>query len=258
MSEGWKGWDEYAAYYDWENARTLGRRDLPFWRRLLVRERAPVLELGCGTGRLIVPLARDGVRMTGIDRSTPMLERARNRARRLPRSRRPRLARGDIRHLPFPSACFGVVMAPYGLLQSLIDDADLSSAMTEIARVLRPGGLLGVDLVPDLASWPEYERRVSLTGRAAGGATVTLIESVRRNRRRRLIIFDEEFVERRRGEERRRQFSLTFRTLSLPEVTMRVVQAGFEVEATAGDYRGGAWTPGSAVWLVLARKTGRQ
>jgi 2-polyprenyl-3-methyl-5-hydroxy-6-metoxy-1,4-benzoquinol methylase len=75
--EGWQGWDEYAPFYDWENAQTLGRRDVPFWRRVAASAGGPVLELGCGTGRVSLPLARAGVNLVGIDRSAPMLERAR-------------------------------------------------------------------------------------------------------------------------------------------------------------------------------------
>ena len=60
-SEGWHGWDAYAPFYDWENARTLGRKDVVFWRRLAATTPGPVLELGCGTGRISVPLARAGV-----------------------------------------------------------------------------------------------------------------------------------------------------------------------------------------------------
>ena len=71
--EGWQGWDEYAPFYDWENAQTVGRADVPFWRRLTSGSRGRVLELGCGTGRISVPLARAGVSMVGIDRSAPML-----------------------------------------------------------------------------------------------------------------------------------------------------------------------------------------
>ena len=43
--EGWHGWDAYAPFYDWENAQTLGRRDVPFWRRLSANVRGRVLEL---------------------------------------------------------------------------------------------------------------------------------------------------------------------------------------------------------------------
>src|SRR5215210_6291217 len=104
--EGWKGWDEYAPFYDWENARTLGRKDVPFWREIAARARGQVLELGCGTGRISLPLARAGVSLIGVDRSEPMLARAARRAARLRlpqgRSRRRRLSfvRGDIRDLP--------------------------------------------------------------------------------------------------------------------------------------------------------------
>src|SRR5438874_9118889 len=76
-SEGWQGWDEYAPFYDWENARTLGRRDVPFWRRVAARAGGRVLELGCGTGRISLPLVKAGVDLVGVDRSAPMLERLR-------------------------------------------------------------------------------------------------------------------------------------------------------------------------------------
>ena len=107
MAEGWQGWDEYAAFYDWENARTVGRRDVAFWRGLAARAKGRVLELGCGTGRVLLPVARDGRRIVGIDRSTPMLNRARAKLARA-KARRPRrarlraaLLRGDIRDLPW-------------------------------------------------------------------------------------------------------------------------------------------------------------
>ena len=58
-------WDLYAPFYDWENARTLGRRDVPFWRSVVLAEKTTALELGCGTGRLLAPLARAGATMIG-------------------------------------------------------------------------------------------------------------------------------------------------------------------------------------------------
>ena len=55
-SEGWHGWDDYAAFYDWENAQTLGRRDLSFWQRMTGAVAGRTRELGCGTGRVPMPL----------------------------------------------------------------------------------------------------------------------------------------------------------------------------------------------------------
>src|SRR5689334_16513004 len=121
--EGWRGWDAYAPFYDWENARTLGRRDVRFWRRLAATADGPVLELGCGTGRISRPLARAGVDLVGVDRSAAMLERARtNRG-----STSLRLVRGDIRFLTFRDRAFRMVIAPYGILQSLTSPRDLSA-----------------------------------------------------------------------------------------------------------------------------------
>jgi SAM-dependent methyltransferase len=255
--DGSEGWDEYACFYDWENTRTFGRRDVTFWRGLVARARGPVLELGCGTGRLLMPLARSGARVVGLDRSPAMLARAAARRRRVPRDRRPALVRGDIRALPFPRRTFGVVIAPYGMLQSLLHDRDLDQALAAVARVLRPGGVFGIDLVPDLPRWKEYRRRVRLRGRTATGSRVELVESVRQDRRRGWTIFDERFVERQGGRRVTRAFALTFRTLPVAEVTRRLVCAGFSVDALLGGYDNRPWDDRADVWIVLARRAGR-
>ena len=265
VPEGWEGWDEYAAFYDWENARTLGRRDVPFWRRIAVESRGPVLELGCGTGRIFLPLARAGAELVGIDRSGPMLARLRATATRSryggagPGARGAkagslRLVRGDIRALPFVAGSFRTVLAPYGILQSLLRDRDLGAALESVARVLDTGGRFGVDLVPDVPNWREYDNRVQLRGRAAGGARLTLIESVRQDRRRRLTTFEQRYVECRGRRTTEFRFELRFRTLSIPQMTRRLEAAGFAIDRVLGDYRGRPWDERADVWIILARK----
>jgi SAM-dependent methyltransferase len=275
VNEGYEGWDDYAPFYDWENARTLGKRDVPFWRNVALHCGGPVLELGCGTGRISLPLGRAGVPLVGIDRSSPMLERARTRVRRARLASRVRLIRGDIRFLPFPSTApndatrprrslrsvtagdggFAMVLAPYGLLQSLLRERDLAATLAEVRRVLRPGGTFGIELVADLPAWKEYKQRVSLKGwrNRPGGSHVTLVETVRQDPARRLTIFDQEFTERRGGRRRVQRFALTFRTVSVPQMVRRLEKAGFEVSALLGDYRGGPWDPRADVWVILAK-----
>src|SRR5579872_6934944 len=153
--EGWEGWDEYAPFYDWENARTLGRRDVAFWRRVALEAHGPVLELGCGTGRVSVPLAKAGVELVGVDRSAAMLARLSRRVSRLRPRHRLKIVRADIRALPFRSGGFRAVLAPYGMLQSLLNDRDLARVISSVGRVLAPGGLFGIDLVPDVPRWRE-------------------------------------------------------------------------------------------------------
>jgi len=256
--EGWHGWDGYAPFYDWENARTLGRSDVPFWTRVASGVSGALLELGCGTGRVSVPLARAGNRVVGIDRSAPMLSRAVKRARVLAAGRHPArgalsFVRGDIRELPFPDRAFGMVVAPYGILQSLLRDRDLAATLRSAARVLEPGGVFGIDLVPDVPSWREYRNRIQMRGGAPGGAHLTLIESVRQDRRRRLTIFEQCYVERRGRKKTEHRFDLTFRTLPVKSMVRRLERAGFEIEAILGDYRGGPWDERADTWVIIAR-----
>lgn len=252
--EGWKGWDEYAPFYDWENAQTVARRDVPFWRRLAAAQPGRVLELGCGTGRITIPVARAGADIVGIDRSSEMLARARKRLGRARVAGAARVVRGDIRHLPFRRrAGFSLVMAPYGILQSLTRESDLKATLASVHAVLPRGGLFVVDLVPDLPRWAEYSGRTSLAG-TSGGARLRLIESVTQDVRRRLTIFQQEYVRRKGTDQSVHRFTLTFRTLSVRQMTGRLERTGFAIEAVLGDYDGGPWDARADVWVIMARK----
>ena len=254
-AQGWHGWDAYAPFYDWENRRTVGRRDIRFWTDLARRVNGTVLELGCGTGRLSLPVTRVAKHFVGIDRSEPMLGRLRTRLRRARLMSRTSIIRGDIRSLPFRKRwrC-ELVMAPYGMLQSLLSDADFDAVIGSAARVLARGGILGIDLVPDLSRWQEYKRHKSLEGPFGQSRHVTLVESVRQDRRRRLTFFDQEFIEREGRKRKVHQCSITFRTLTVPEVTRRLERVGFRVDAVLGDYQGDDWSPDADVWVIIAKR----
>jgi hypothetical protein len=146
-----------------------------------------------------------------------------------------------------------MVLAPYGILQSLTRARDLTAALESVARVLCPGGVFGVDLVPDVPKWREYKNRVQMRGRARG-AKLTLIESVTQDARRRLTRFEQTYVEQRGNETREHRFNLTFRTLSVPQMTRQLERAGFVVDAVLGDYRGRPWDDRADVWIIMARR----
>ena len=192
--------------------------------------------------------------IVGVDRSQPMLARARRRAQRSGVLHRALFVRGDIRALPLRTRQFDFVIAPYGMLQSLTRDRDLASTLESVARVLRKGGLLGIDLVPDLPRWNEYHRKISLHGRRGASTTLTLVESVRQDRRRNLTFFDQEYIVHRNRKRQVHRFSLAFRTLSVTQMVRRLERAGFEIGAVLGDYQGRPWDERADVWLILATK----
>ena len=253
--EGHEGWDEYAAYYDWENAQTVGRRDIAFWRRMAATVDGPILELGCGTGRVALPVARQGATVVGIDRSNAMLARARRRVKRARLGSRVQLVRGDIRHLPFPERSFPLVMAPYGILQSLLVERDLKQTLEAVTRVLTRKGTFGLELVADLPAWDEYSKRVSMRGkRGPNGKPITLVESVKQDRVHHITRFEQEFVEGRGKDAIRKKFALAFRALTVPQMVGRLETAGLRVSAVLGDYQGGPWDLRAEVWIILARR----
>jgi len=177
-----------------------------------------------------------------------MLQRLRRRSRSI------KIARADIRQLPFRRARFSMVLAPYGMLQSLIREQDLKDALESVARVIKRGGIFGIDLVPDVPNWREYRNQVQLRGRAAGGARLTLVESVRQDRRRHLTTFEQRYHVRRAGRTTTHRFELTFRTLTVAQMSARLEHAGFRVETVLGDYRGRPWDARADVWIILAKK----
>ena len=258
--QGWKGWDEYAPFYDWENAQTLGRRDVAFWQRVAKAPKggcwslaaAPAglrcrwLVRGFGLSVSTVPNRCSAARHAG--------ERSFENVKGVSRIPALGLARGDIRCLPFLPGSFGMVLAPYGVLQSLLRDKDLDATLAAVSGVLPTGGVFGVDLVPDVPQWREYRNRVQMRGRAAGGSHLTLVESVRQDRRRRVTIFEQEYRVRRGQNVTVHPFTLRFRTLPVRRMTERLERAGFVIRAVLGDYRGRPWDERADVWIILAEK----
>ena len=62
-------------------------------------------------------------------------------------------------------------MAPYGILQSLLDEKVLTATLKEVQRVLTRKGTFGLELVADLPAWDEYSKRTSLRGKRAATAS---------------------------------------------------------------------------------------
>jgi demethylmenaquinone methyltransferase/2-methoxy-6-polyprenyl-1,4-benzoquinol methylase len=107
------------------------------WRRLtaeaVVDADDSVLDACCGTGDLALAAERAGGRVTGVDFSEPMLDRARRKSAAVA------WVRGDLLDLPFPAESFDVVTIGFGLRNI----PDMEAGLREVARVLRPGGRLG-------------------------------------------------------------------------------------------------------------------
>jgi SAM-dependent methyltransferase len=153
---------EDAALYDFEYRRR--RADVNFYRRLAADRMAfgpgPIADLACGTGRLLLPLLRDGHTVVGLDRSRSMLEAAARRLARLSPARRRRalLVRGDLGAFSFQRR-FVLAVCAFHSIQHLVTDAELLGFLRAVARSLRPGGWLALDVLPPDPVWVTTDQR---------------------------------------------------------------------------------------------------
>jgi demethylmenaquinone methyltransferase / 2-methoxy-6-polyprenyl-1,4-benzoquinol methylase len=129
--------DRIAPVYDAMNRTMTAGLDRR-WRRLtaqaVVRPGDSVLDACCGTGDLAIACARAGGRVTGLDFSERMLERARRKAPAL------EWVEGDLLSLPFPDDSFDAATVGFGVRNV----EDLAGAIAELRRVLRPSGRLAI------------------------------------------------------------------------------------------------------------------
>jgi demethylmenaquinone methyltransferase/2-methoxy-6-polyprenyl-1,4-benzoquinol methylase len=173
--------DRIAPVYDAMN-RTMTVGLDGRWRRLtaeaVVRPGDAVLDACCGTGDLAIAAERAGGRVTGLDFSERMLERARGKAPEL------EWVSGDLLALPFEDASFDVATVGFGVRNV----ESLEAALAELRRVLRPSGRLAIleitrpggFLGPFYRVW--FDRVVPLLGKLlpGGSAYTYLPASVKR------------------------------------------------------------------------------
>ena len=100
-----------------------------------------MLEIGCGTGRVLLPIARSGVTITGLDASNAMLTRCGDKVEAEPADVRQRvsLTTGDIRDFSFADR-FTLALAPFRVLQHLLTHDDQFRCLEAVRRSLEPGG----------------------------------------------------------------------------------------------------------------------
>jgi SAM-dependent methyltransferase len=252
--------------YDAQHNTIPGGDDVSFFRDLARRADGPVLELGCGTGRVAIPLAEAGLDVVGLDRSAAMLAVATERRRVLPADvrRRIRFVEGDMTDFHLPRR-FGLVFAAFRVFMVLPDEAAQLSALAAIRRHLRPGGLLSIDLFDPRLDMLTPEARLHTERREFEHPSTgnTVIASVERRindpvvqRFTMLWRFAEEGSD---GSLIREEFEeLTLRWTYRYEMRHLLELSGFEVVSEFSDFSGAPPKYGDEQIWVARRPAGRR
>ncbi len=140
-------YDEWASLYDAVHVDI--RADVPFYVDLARRSGGPALELGCGTGRVTIPIADAGIDITGLDISPGMLQLAEEKAACSLSDGKITWVQSDMGEF-FLGRKFSLVIAPFRGLQSLMTVPEQISALDAVKKHLTSGGMLAFDMfVPE-------------------------------------------------------------------------------------------------------------
>jgi SAM-dependent methyltransferase len=251
---------EDAALYDYEYRRR--RADVNFYRRLCADRAAmgppgPLLDLACGTGRLMIPLLRDGHQVIGLDRAPAMLARAHGRLRRLSAARRAHalLVRGDLRALPLRrERRAALALCAFHSLQHLLTDEEILGFLAGVRDTLAPGGWLAFDVLPPDPAWLERDpsRRWARTVFRHPTSKERLVYSTNHlyDSGRRVLhmrLYYQPIDERGRPRGAERVVRLSHRQLSPTEIERLLARAGFSLLASFGGFDGRALPPGDGL-----------
>jgi SAM-dependent methyltransferase len=146
---GGNSYDEYAFIADLYDhvGPYRSRQDVVFFLNEAVNAAGPVAEIGCGTGRVLIPIARAGIDIVGIDSSPRMLSVCRERLAREEEAvqSRVRLVEADMRTFELDRR-FALVTIPFRPFQHLLTVEDQLACLATIRRHLVAGGRLIVDI----------------------------------------------------------------------------------------------------------------
>jgi SAM-dependent methyltransferase len=254
-ARGWPPSRLLARLYDWEH--DAFRADADLYAQLARRSGGPVLELACGSGRVLAPLLEAGLEAVGVDRSEAMLDRARVRLDRF--SRRICLVQADISSnfdARLPEHPYGLVVLALDTLGLLADSVQQHKLLCALRRRLGVDGMLALDLVHVA---PLFDEPQGVAVLQAAGDDVEIGASVMKWMVRRirpatqqielLSIYDLTWPD---GQTQRLTEPLVLRYFSRFELEHVLVHAGLEVEAMYGDYELGEFGDESPRLIVLA------
>ncbi|HEX8916989.1 MAG TPA: class I SAM-dependent methyltransferase [Chloroflexota bacterium] len=238
-----------AALYDWEHEEF--KDDVAFY--LSMAQNGPVLEVGCGTGRIMVPLLAAGLEVWGIEPSPSMFEHARRKVGDSPHAH---LLLGELGGLSLERR-FATVLMPLNLLWHFPDDASVLSALREAGALMAPGATLLVDVsnpltLADRGANGEVRLRLN---RSLGDDVVSSFsaawDDAAEQQLRLLLWYD---IASASGNLKRVQTELRLRYMYRSQLELLMRRAGFSVDAVYGSYDLDPYDSDASNLLVIASR----
>ena len=252
--------DLIAKYYDLLYGNV--EDDLSMWEVLTQDVDGPLLEIGCGTGRLLLPLAEAGHTLTGIDLSGVALETANIKIEANGLTDQISLQQADMRDFDLTQKNFGLVLVTLNTFMHLHTIDDQLATLKSINRHLRSDGLLIIDLFhPDPTMLAEADGRLYFEDEIIDPTSGRTVQWYWRHdieldeQMRHLTYVLDEIDE--AGVVRRTQIPFSLRFFYRFEMELLLRAGGFSIETIFGSYELDPFHSHSPRMIVIARKSTR-
>ncbi len=253
-------YEQMARFYDLVNADLT--EDLPFWLGLAAERGGPVLELGCGSGRVLLQLAREGQRAVGVDNSPAMLARARARlAQRADLQQHVTLVEQDVRALALEER-FPLAILPLNTFAHVLTFDEQRTTLIRVREHLAPGGWLALDIpnAAEVYAAPTggltLERTVRDEAHNVELMEFSMLALDRSGQLGHITWIYDELA--RDGTLRRTRVRMTLRYTFPGEMRALLELAGLKLVSLFGGYQRELFDDGSLRMLVLAERPARE
>jgi SAM-dependent methyltransferase len=251
-------YDDYSVYYDLLYADK--KEDVPFYLEMAKQAGSPVLELACGTGRIILPLARAGFEVTGLDLCRPMLDKLQTKLNKEPHEVQARVALkcADMRDYRF-SMKFKLVFCAFNSFQHLMTTEDQLTCLRSIREYLAEDGRLVLNVFAPNHDWlasAHQNQTLQRVERDPESGRDMVVTNVTRRHPESQTMEACQYVDRIQddGTVKRYPASFTLCWIHHREMHLLLRLAGFEVTAVYGGYDKRAYDYVSGIQLFVAKR----
>jgi len=231
---------DFARFYDWTHEKLV--EDIGFYLNLANKCGSPLLELACGTGRITIPLARKGHRVTGLDISQEMLKIAEAKLSKEPPAvrERVRLRQGDMSDFDLPEPT-NMAFIPAASFFHLHTKEEQVGCVSCVHKHLAADGLAIIDLIPAamMANQAIGNTEVVKSGvaPASGKMTRELNQKLSIDRESQRVTVEHTYGEEESdGSEKRYVFVQDYTWVTQEEMQTLLQNAGFKQISVFGDY----------------------
>ncbi|MFQ5864506.1 MAG: class I SAM-dependent methyltransferase [bacterium] len=250
--------DHIASFYDAMYSER--KHDVEFYVDLAKEIRGPVLECGCGTGRVLLPIAQSGIEIWGIDGSQAMLDVTRTKLRHLSPEIQNRI------HVSHQDMCdfqlgqsFSLCIVPFRAFLHLLSIEDQEKALLQMHKHLKRGGILVLDIfAPSYKLLAEESATIHLAERfnPETGQNFTIVDHVRYEHDRQLIYVERYYEEvDDSGHVIRKVMHFSLRYIFRYEMQILLEKDGFRLKEVFGQFDKRPYDYTSGEMIFVAEKT---